>query len=41
MPTGVDDGTFLRASTHECHVIAWPPRQAGDPVLSDIVQGLD
>lgn len=41
MPIGVDDNVFLRASTHECHVIAWPPRRADEPVLSNIFQGLD
>ena len=41
MPVGVDDMTFLRGSTHETHVIAWPPHRPGDAVLTDIFEALD
>ena len=41
MPIGVDDATFLRGSTHETHVLAWPPRRPGDAVLTDLFDGLD
>lgn len=30
----------LAAMAHESHVIAWPPRDAGEPVLRDVFEGL-
>jgi LmbE family N-acetylglucosaminyl deacetylase len=41
MPAAVADADFRRASTHETHVVVWPPRRSGDGVLTDIFDGLD
>lgn len=36
-----DDETWRTQTTRETHVIAWPPREPGQPCLRDIFEGLD
>jgi len=31
----------LRGTTHETHVVAWPPRAPNEPRLTSIFDGLD
>ncbi|TPG18166.1 PIG-L deacetylase family protein [Pedococcus bigeumensis] len=35
-----DDRDWRRYATREFHVVAWPPQQAGGPVLADVFEGL-
>ncbi len=37
----VDDTVFIAGNSRETHVVAWPPRAVGAPVLTDIFEGLD
>ncbi|WP_183296079.1 hypothetical protein [Cellulomonas cellasea] len=36
-----DDAGFVRGTTYETHVVAWPPRAPNDPRLTSIFEGLD
>ena len=36
-----EESEQLQAMAFETHVIAWPPREPGDPVLTDVFEGLD
>ncbi len=38
---GVDGDHWRRMVAREHLVLAWPPRAAGDPVLTDVFEGLD